>query len=158
MPTIRSGIEIAAPPDALFDLAQSYELRLVWDPFLRAMRFLDGATTAAVGTRVWVRAKNGLTMEVRYITLERPTQVAMTMTRGPAVFRQFAGAWNFRAIADGRTQVVFKYNYALRPAWLAPVLEPVVTRVLQHDMDARLAALKRSAEQTDILTRLPPPT
>ena len=34
-----------------------------------------GATQAAVGTRVWVRAKNGLAMEVVYITLDRPRSV-----------------------------------------------------------------------------------
>ncbi|MCY1072789.1 SRPBCC family protein [Nannocystis sp. RBIL2] len=154
MPTIAADLEIAAPHAELFALAQDYELRLRWDPFLREMKFRGGAGEAAVGVRVWVRARNGLAMEVEYITVNPPEQVAMKMTEGPWLFRQFSGAWLFRPLAADRTRVVFRYNFATRPRLTAPVVEPIVARVLTRDMRLRLEGLKRSAETTDILAEL----
>jgi ribosome-associated toxin RatA of RatAB toxin-antitoxin module len=155
MPTIQSSIEIAAPAGQVFALAQDYDLRLEWDPFVREMRFLDGATEAAVGVRVWIRARNGLSMQVRFITLKAPEQVAMTMVEGPKIFRQFSGAWLFKPLDEARTRVTFRYHFATRPRLLRAVMEPILGRVLQKDMDARLAGLKTSIETTDILERLP---
>jgi len=151
MPTIQVAIDVAAPVAPLFDLAQDYGLRLTWDPFLRDMKFRGGATEAAVGVRVWVRANNGLAMEVEYITLRRPEQVAMKMVDGPRIFAQFAGAWLFKAIDVEHTRVTFKYNFSCRPRALAWAMEPVVGRVLRRDMQARLAGLKRHAEGQDSL-------
>ncbi|WP_437321480.1 type II toxin-antitoxin system RatA family toxin [Sorangium sp. So ce385] len=155
MPTIQSTAEIDAAPDELFALSQDYDLRLEWDPFLREMRYRDGATEPAVGVRVWVRAKNGLSMEARYITLNPPEQVAITMVDGPRIFRQFSGAWLFKALSPRRTRVTFRYNFTARPRVLAAVLEPVMAAVLRRDIEQRLAGLKQSAETTDILQRLP---
>jgi ribosome-associated toxin RatA of RatAB toxin-antitoxin module len=155
MPTIHSTIVIAAPPDPLFRLSQDYGLRLSWDPFIRELRFLDGAVEPAVGVQVWVRAKNGLTMTVRYITVNRPSHVAMTMVKGSLLFRRFSGAWKFRELDGGKgSEVVFSYNFETRPALLRALMTPIARRVLQHDMDERLAALKRTVETTDILKRL----
>lgn len=146
MPTIQAVLDIEAPISPLFDLAQDYELRLTWDPFLRELRFRDGASAAAVGVRVWVRAHNGLTMEVEYLTLRRPEQVAMKMVAGPRMFRQFSGAWLFKELGPQTTRVTFRYNFACRPRMLAWLMEPVTARVLRRDMEARLTGLKRHAE------------
>lgn len=154
MPTIAAELEIDAPHAELFDLAQDYDLRLRWDPFLKAIAFRDGATEAGVGVRVWVRAHNGLTMEVEYITVNRPDQVAMKMTAGPWIFRQFSGAWLFKNVSPSRTRVVFRYNFATRPRLLVPAVDPIVARVLTRDMRLRLAGLKRAAETTEILAEL----
>ena len=156
MAVVEDSLLIHAAPGALFDLAQDYQLRLEWDPFLRALRFLDGAREARVGTRVWVRAHNGLTMEVEYTALDRPRVVAMRMTRGPWMFSRFAGSWRFEANGEsGATRVVFRYGYALRGGRLGAMVEPIVRRVFGRDIAARLRGLKRAAETTDILTRLP---
>ncbi|WP_433937083.1 type II toxin-antitoxin system RatA family toxin [Sorangium cellulosum] len=155
MPTIQSTAEIDAASDELFALGQDYDLRLEWDPFLREMRYRDGATEPAVGVRVWVRAKNGLSMEARYITMNPPEQVAIAMTEGPPIFRQFSGAWLFKALSPRRTRVTFRYNFTARPRVIAPVMEPIMAAVLKRDIEKRLAGLKQSAETTDILQRLP---
>jgi hypothetical protein len=97
-------VEIRAPRGALFDLAQDYYVRTEWDPFLREMRFLDGATEAAPGVRVRVRAKNGLSMEVEYVTVARPERVAVRITRGPFFFENFAGSWLFQDAGGGVTR------------------------------------------------------
>lgn len=154
MPTIQAEIEIEAPQGPLFALAQDYGLRLEWDPFLREMKFRDGAREAAVGVRVWVRAHNGMTMEVEYITLRPPDQVAMRMIDGPELFGQFSGAWLFKPVTPTRTRVVFRYNFTTRPRILARVMAPIVGGVLRRDMEGRLAGLKQAAEATDILRRL----
>jgi len=120
MPVVERSLLINAPRDALFDLAQDYGLRLKWDPFLREMRFLDGADEAAVGVRVSVRAWTGLTMVAEYLTLNRPQLVAMKMVRGPFIFRQFAGSWQFQPHAGGSTEVTFRYQFETRwPGCLA---------------------------------------
>jgi hypothetical protein len=84
-------------------------------------------------------------MEVRYITLKPPEQVAMTMVEGPPFFRQFSGAWLFKALSPRRTRVTFRYHFATRPSLLGPVLDPVIGKVLTRDMEKRLAGLKTSA-------------
>src|SRR5712692_11335562 len=47
MPVVEESLLIRAPQQPLFDLAQDYRLRLKWAPFLRDMRFLDGAREVA---------------------------------------------------------------------------------------------------------------
>ena len=92
MPVVEASIVIRAPQDSLFALAQDYGLRLEWDPFLREMQFLDGATEAAPGGRVRVRSRRGLTMTVEYTTLQPPDRVAVKMVEGPFFFARFGGA------------------------------------------------------------------
>src|SRR4051812_13781727 len=62
MPMVEDSITINAPAADLFTLSLDYALRRAWDPFVRAMRFGDGAGAAGKGVHVWVRAWNGLTM------------------------------------------------------------------------------------------------
>jgi ribosome-associated toxin RatA of RatAB toxin-antitoxin module len=154
VPIVEAKTEIAAPQDALFDLAQDYALRLRWDPSLREMKFLGGAAEAAVGVRVWVRAKNGLSMEVVYLTLDRPRSVAMKMTSGPRMFERFAGSWRFEPVAGGGTRVTFRYGFETRVPLLRPLLDRVVMRIFMRDIERRLQGLKHAAENTDILGEL----
>ncbi|HEX8274717.1 MAG TPA: SRPBCC family protein [Longimicrobiaceae bacterium] len=154
MPVVERSVEIRAPREALFDLAQDYHLRGAWDPFTREMRFLDGAAEAAPGVRVRVRAWNGLRMDVEYVTVRRPERVAVRITRGPFFFENFAGSWVFHDAGGGVTRVVFRYSFRTRWGWLRPVLDPVVSAVFGRDVAARVRGLKRAAEETDVLRRL----
>lgn len=159
MPAIQHAVLINAPQEPLFRLTQDYGLRLRWDPFLRQMRFLDGATKAAVGVRTWVRAWTGLTMETVYTTINSPDVVAMKMTRGPLFFAQFAGSWRLEPDPSGQTgriKVTFRYSYTTRWPWLRPVLDPIIAWVFQRDLRARLAGLKHGAEAAGLLAELPP--
>ena len=101
-----------------------------------------------------MRAYNGLTMEVRYVTVDPPERVAMTMLEGPPMFSKFAGTWLFEALGPKCTEVTFQYHYVLWPRWLSPVGEPIASRILKRDMRKRLEGLKESAETTDILDEL----
>lgn len=154
MPIVEDSIRIDAPAWGLFALSQDYSLRREWDPFVRDMRFLDGAEEAAAGVRVRVRAWTGLTMEVRFVSFRPPTLVAMTMVRGPYVFRKFSGAWRFRPEPGGATEVTFRYAFSTRWRALRPLIDPVIARVFRRDVRARLRGLKHGAERAGLLDRL----
>jgi len=147
MPVVERSVLSDAPQEALFDLAQDYGLRLKWDPFLRDMRFLDGAAAAAEGVRVWVRAWTGLTMVAEYVTLNRPRLVAMKMVRGPFIFRQFAGSWRFQPRARDSTEVIFRYVFETRWRRLRWLVNPVIAWVFGRDIRRRLSGLKRGAAE-----------
>jgi ribosome-associated toxin RatA of RatAB toxin-antitoxin module len=154
MPIVESSIRIEAPAARLFALSQDYALRRAWDPFVRDMRFLDGATHAGKGVRVWVRAWTGLTMEVEFTSFRAPTSVAMKMLRGPWFLRQFAGTWLFRPSASGGTEVIFRYSFSVQGRWLRPLLGPLIGWMFRRDVSARLRGLKRGAEEDGLLERL----
>ena len=88
--------------------------------------------------------------------MDRPASLEQhPLVDGPRIFRQFSGAWLFKALSPRRTRVTFRYNFTARPRVLAPVLEPASAAGLKHDVAQRRAGLKRCAETTDILQRLP---
>jgi ribosome-associated toxin RatA of RatAB toxin-antitoxin module len=157
MPMVEGAIVIDAPAAGLFALSQDYALRRAWDPFVRDMRFLGGATEAGQGVRVWVRAWTGLTMEVEFTGFRPPTSVAMRMRRGPWFLDRFAGTWLFKPRAAGGTEVTFRYSFTVRGRYLRPLLGPIITRVFRRDVRARLRGLKRGAEQGGLLERLGEP-
>jgi ribosome-associated toxin RatA of RatAB toxin-antitoxin module len=152
MPIVQSSILISKPQSELFRFAQDYDLRLEWDPFLKAMKFLNGATEADVNVLVWVKAKNGLEMTVRYITINHPNRVAMEMVKGPFFFSRFAGTWIFDHL-ESKTKVTFKYNYDIKPLFRW-ILNPFVSRIFQKDIEERLNGLKIAAEETGIIGKL----
>jgi len=158
MPVVQDSVLIGAPQEPLFRLTQDYGLRLRWDPFLREMRFLDGASVAAVGVRTWVRAWTGLTMETMYTTITSPEVVAMKMTRGPFFFSQFAGSWRLEPDPSGQSgqvKVTFRYSFTTRWPWLRAVLDPLIQRVFRRDITGRLRGLKHGAEVAGLLAELP---
>lgn len=141
MPIISHTLPIRVPAGPLFALAQDYRRRRLWDPFVRDMRFPDGELAPGVGVRVWVRAWNGLTMEVRFTGFQPPRAVAMKMVRGPWFFRQFAGTWLFQSRGDGGTDVTFRYFFRLLPG--LRLFEPLVAVLLRRDVRARLRGLRQ---------------
>jgi ribosome-associated toxin RatA of RatAB toxin-antitoxin module len=146
MPTISCTEEVQAGAAALFALSQDYGKRLSWDPFLREIGFLDGATKTRAGVAVRVKARNGLTMVVRHTTVDAPRRVAMTMVNGPAIFRRFSGAWTFEALSAGCTRVTFRYHFDLKTIVARAALGWIVARVLRWEMTRRLVALKSAGE------------
>jgi ribosome-associated toxin RatA of RatAB toxin-antitoxin module len=138
----RQSVEIAAEPAILFDLTQDYSRRLGWDPFLKEARLVGGAVSPGLGVRAWCVARNGLGMETEYVSFNPPEACAVKMTRGPWVFRSFAGSWRFERLGPHRTRVHFLYNLVGRPGLLTGPLG----LVFAHEMRRRLAALKRRVE------------
>jgi hypothetical protein len=129
-----------------FDLSMSHARRFDWDPFLKAQRFLDGATAPGVGVQTWSKDRRGLVMVTRYLTFQRPHRVGMKMVKGPSIFRTFSGAWAFTATADG-CDVVFRYNFSCRPKLLAPIAERIGQWYLGRDIRIRITAFGNALQQ-----------
>ena len=153
MPIIESSATIRAPQDGVFALAQDYDVRLLWDPFLSRMEFI-GASEAAVGVHVRVKSKRGLAMEVVYTTLDAPQRVAVKMVKGPFFFEDFAGSWRFDQRTPDETEVRFRYSFKTRWPLLRFALDPIIRFVFLRDIQARLCGLKHAAENTDLLERI----
>ena len=154
MPNIKCTRIIFAPQADLFAIAQDYGVRLEWDSFSREMVFLDGARQAAPGVRAWGRSRNGLAMEVEYITVNPPTVAAMRMIRGPRFFSQFSGSWKFKALGPDETLATFNYHFTTPWKHLRPIVDLALSYLLSREMDRRLHDLRRAAEKTDILRRV----
>nr|MCH9684596.1 SRPBCC family protein [Deltaproteobacteria bacterium] len=145
MPTFERSILVRAGAAALFDLMQDYERRLEWDPFLREAT-LVGAKTAGIGVRAWCVDQRGRGMETEYVSFDRPRRVAVKMTRGPWIFRKFAGSWAYERVEDDVTRVVFKYHVEARIRF-GRLGDAVLTRVFAKEMDGRLSALAEAIER-----------
>lgn len=154
MPIVESSADIRASREALFALTQDYYVRLEWDPFLRDLHFLDGATGPAPGVKVWVQAHNRLAMTVEYITVKPPERVAVKLVRGPFFFESFAGSWIFETVDEEHTRVTFRYSFRTKWKVLRPLLDRAIHRAFTRDIAARTRALKHAAEETDILARI----
>lgn len=152
MPTFERSILVKAGAAALFDLMQDYERRLAWDPFLREARLID-ATASGIGVRAWCVDRRGRGMETEYVSFDRPRRVAVKMTRGPWIFRKFAGAWIYETMEDDMTRVTFKYHVEARLR-LGRLGDAVLARVFAREMDDRLRALARAvADDPGLLSR-----
>jgi len=156
MSKVAASVIVAKPRVEVFCLTQDYYLRKEWDPFLREIRFLGGATAPAAGVGVFVRAWNGLAMTVEYVSYRPCESVAIKMTAGPWFLASFGGVWRFSDAAGGGTEVTFEYGYRMRGGLLGRMLDPAVRWAFGRDVRARLAGLRRAAEETDLLARLGP--
>jgi len=153
VPALGSIMLINAPLEAVFDLAQDYNLRLKWDPALKEAQFLDGATEVALGARVRLRARAGITMTVEYFGVRRPFVVAAKMVRGPRVFRQFVSNWHFRSVDAETTEVTFKCVFETRWLWMSKRIDPLLFSMISRDNRKRLAGLKRGVEELGLIDR-----
>lgn len=150
--TFEHSIHIHARPAELFALTQDYGRRLEWDPFLRQAALLCEQKDIGVGSRALCTARNGLMMETEYVSFNPPRTTAVKMTAGPWFIAGFAGSWRFEPLADGSTNVMFRYNVRGRPRLLARVLSPLLARFFARDTRRRLEALKRAVEIEGILS------
>lgn len=154
MAIVENSVAVDAPVADLFSLSQDESLRKRWDPFVRGMRLVGGASKGTRGARVWVRAWTGMTMEVVFTSFRPPRSVAMKMVRGPWLFRSFAGTWLFHALPGGRTRITFRYRFVVGGGLLSPLVDRLVAWIFRRDVRARLRGLKRGAEREGLLAEL----
>ena len=137
-------IIINSSREIIFDFTQDYSARLKWDTFLKKAELLDGATEAGIGVRADCVAKNGLGMITEYVSFNRPEGTAVKMTKGPYIFRTFAGSWKFERLGQDTTEVSFIYSFELR--WPFILFLEKVKRKLQSEVKQRLLDLKSNIE------------
>ena len=139
------SIEVRAPAEAVFALIHDYARRLEWDSMLSEARLLGGARAADVGVRsrcvgTWRSAY--LPMETEYVSFKRGRVAAVKLTNHPPFFDRFAATIKHEALANGRSRVTYIYSFSARPRIFAGVLEPIVKRMLDREVRARLEALR----------------
>jgi len=149
MKTREESIEIAAPPESVFDLIHDYARRLEWDPFLKEARLLD-QPAACIGATCRCVSKNsfgGLIMDAVYVSFDRPNVAAVKMVRGPRILQSFAATLRQEGVPENRTRVTYRYNFETQPRWLRFILTPICTCFFASEVRNRLAHLKRFLER-----------
>ena len=139
-----ASVEIAAEPEAVFDLIHDYARRLEWDPFLKEARLLD-RDSACVGATCRCVARDtfgGLAMDATYVSFDRPNVAAVKMVRGPRFLDAFAATLRQERVAPNRTRVTYRYNFETRPAWLRPLMNPICSAIFASEVRNRLKHLK----------------
>lgn len=137
-------IKINCSPEFAFDYTQDYDNRLVWDTFLRKADLIEGATKAGKGVSSYCEAKNGIGMVTEYVSFNRPKATAIKMTKGPFMFKSFAGSWTFKDMATGLTEVIFVYSFNLRFPF--SIFGKLIHNNLQANVRQRLIDLKTNIE------------
>jgi hypothetical protein len=93
-------------------------------------------------------------MITEYASYRPPTSVGMTMVQGPWFFGRFGGGWRFAAAdLDGAagTMATWKYTWSARPAWLAPLSDPIGRWLLNREIEARITAYAQACQDPVVL-------
>lgn len=155
MPVVESEVIVPVPVEVAFDVSQTTgKTRMLWDPFIRNQHFLGGATQPGKGVRTLTVHRSGLRMVTEYVSYRRPTNVGMTMITGSWFFERLAGGWHFDAVTPDSTRAVWKYNFACRPKWLAPLAERIGAAILQRDIDRRIAGFARGCSDPRVVAAI----
>lgn len=155
VPRVEATAVVPLAPEWAFALSQTYgELRYRWDPFVREQRLLDGAAAAGKGVRTWTRSRHRLQMISQYVAFRPPEHVGMRMLSGPRFFATFSGGWNFAAVEGGATRATWRYNFTIRPSWLAPVADRIGVWLLGRDIRKRVAAFAAACADPEIVAAL----
>src|SRR5258708_31122732 len=106
----KETIRINKNLESLFDYTQDYNNRLTWDTFLKKADLMEGAMQAGKGVKACCGPKNGLAMEAKYITFNRPHVTTIKMTRGPLMFNSFTASLSFKYSISHNTEVSLIYS------------------------------------------------
>lgn len=146
MPRGVVSVEVAAGCTAVFNLIHDYGRRLAWDTLLSKACLLDGAIEAGVGVRsLCVGTWRGLflPMETEYVRFEPGQVAAVSLTNNPPFFDHFAATIRHKPLSEHRSQLTYIYFFRAKPKLLAPLLEPIMNRMLQRETRMRLNGLRQ---------------
>lgn len=149
MAIVESRRTINAPIDLVYRVSQDYSVRYEWDPFPENISVVSGESDAlSIGTRVEVKSKLGMNMQVEFVQLIPPTHAAVRMVRGPWFLAKFAGSWIFQTGSqDGMTEARFRYAIVARPALLRFLIEPMAMLYFSRVVSRRISGLKSYCEK-----------
>ncbi len=156
VPVVTAEVVVPVTPEVAFAISQTTgTTRLRWDPFIREQHLMDGATQPDKGVRTFTRSRHGFTMVSRYVSYSPGRNVGMTMETGPWFFDVFGGGWRFMPHEQG-TLARWKYNFSIRPGWLAPVADPIGRWLLGRDIRRRIEAFAAGCSDPVILAAVTP--
>lgn len=145
----QAQIELPASCEQVFALVHDYERRLEWDSMLSQAYLLGGARAAGLGvcSRCVGTWRSGfLALDTKYIRFEEGRLAAVRLLNRPPFFAAFAASMRHRALASDRSELIYTYAFGARPLLLAPLLEPIMAYMIQHEIRTRLESLRRYLE------------
>lgn len=136
---------IPAPAEAVFDVIHDYDRRLEWDTLLQEAYLEPEFSEAGVGAISVCRGRTmlgGIALRTRYVSFQRGKVAAVEMLNKPPFFETFAASIRHLPIDRLSSEVIYKLNFTARPAWLRPVLHPLMRAAFVWETRKRLRALR----------------
>jgi hypothetical protein len=133
------------PARVVFDAFHYHQWRVHWDSLVSQTRVTDGSPCPSVGA---VSENTGggllrtLSMTTRFVTYNPPRLAAATMVGTSFPFSQWAASMRHVDLDDDRSMLIYTYTFAVAPAALAWLLEPVVDRVFLNATEKRFKRLR----------------
>jgi len=151
MPTTYVEEILPITADQAFDLIHDYGRRLEWDTLLREAYLEPKFAASAKGAISVCRGRRILgSIAIRsvYVTFDRGKIAAVKMLNRPPFFKTFGASIRHSDLPGGTSKITYKFNFTARPAFLRPVLHPVMLRVLKWETGKRLMSLKNYVSKT----------
>ena len=129
----------------VFDLIHDYDRRLEWDTLLCEAYIEPQYNAAGKGVITVCRGRRilgNIAIRTEYVTFERGRVAAVRMLDRTSVFDTFAASIRHLDLPEGRSTVVYKFNFSARPRYLRPILEPIMLIVLKWETRKRLSSLR----------------
>jgi Polyketide cyclase / dehydrase and lipid transport len=136
---------IPASADAVFSLIHDYARRLEWDTLLSEAYLEPEFTEACRGAISVCRGRSVFSffaLRTQYVSFDPGRLAAVKMLNKPPFFDHFAASIRHSKVDDAHSEIIYKLNFAARPAWLRPVLHPIMRAVFVWETRKRLRALK----------------
>ncbi len=141
--TIRSEIEIDAPPEPVFDILTDLARYPEWNPFTPQ---IDSTLEpgAAVRMRVRLRGDDKLMTQVEYVTAnERPHKLCWGADIPLRFLIRADRCQRLERLPGGRTRYICTDDFS---GWLTPVVMRFFGPAVQRGFDDCATALKKRAE------------
>jgi hypothetical protein len=87
------------------------------------------------------RMLGGYSFRTRYVTFDRPRVAAVKLESRPPFFAAWAASIRHEDLSGGRSRATYTMTFRCRPAWAAPVVEPVARIAFARETRRRLRAL-----------------
>jgi len=137
---------VARIGEAAFIVLHDYDRRLDWDTLLSEAYLCNGAAAAGTGVVSVCCGRwtvGGFPMRTQYVSFDRPSVAAVRLMEPIAFFEKWAASIRHQNVEPGSSTITYVYSFAVRPKWLAWLLEPIVDRVFRWETRRRLDALGR---------------
>lgn len=137
---------VPASAERVFNLLHDYDRRLEWDTLLREAFLEEPYSNAEKGAVTMCRGKwlvGGISLQTVYVSFKPGKVAAVRLVNKPLFFERFAASIRHRDLPDGRSEVIYHFSFAARPALLRPLLDPLMAALLRIETTKRLRSLSR---------------
>lgn len=141
--TVEEIMPIAAAE--VFEIIHDYKRRLEWDTLLSEAYIEPPFDIAGKGVVTVCRGRRilgNIAIRTEYVTFEKGKVAAVRMLEPTSFFQTFAASIRHVDLADGRSSVIYKFNFTSRPRFMRALCEPVMLRLLTWETGKRLVALR----------------